>query len=631
MRSLTDLYALYSALGAEASAKHGRWKELAEVYDGSLLIPDVERDSVAASAAPNLINQGIDAYARRAASTQPQVDSPPMRANIASSRRQAEKRGRVIRGWWQGSGMSVADYQRYRYDFGYGAAPVIIRGHPDHPAIPRWSILNPHNVLTGPKELDYLPGVPYAFVTSRRSVKWVLDYFGVTFGKRRPDEMVEVVEYNDAEQVTIFCIGGTGPSMPQWNHGAGLTPWGYDGSSMLYGQELRHRVIERISGPSEKMDGAWLVELSSTPNFANICLVSYPGAISLSRVCGIGDAILSKHKLHAWLLDAYMRGVVKGIWPDTWAVFGEDSNGQIVTHANGRRDIVGEIRGGTIITEQIQPGYQAIGLIDRIEAYERNDGGVISEFGGTSGTNIRTRARGEAVAAEVVDPLVREAHERMQVAREHENALAVAHAKGYGGSRSFSLYVTTGNTKKAEQYVPNELFETSQTVVRYPVAGVDKSGAIIVAGQKLSLELISRRTARVMDPDIEDVDAEETLLRVQALEGVVLAQLAEAVATSPEDAAEALRLTRQGMAMEEVMSTLQRRAQERQATEGAVGEPTGPAAPGSPEAQPGLGVPGGPAAVPEAVPEGPASVRNLAMMMQNMRAPTRTVPAERSA
>ena len=82
----------------------------------------------------------------------------------------------------------------------------------------------------------------------------------------------------------------------------------------------------------------------------------------------------------------------------------------------------------------------------------------------------------------------------------------------------------------------------------------------------------------------------------EGLTDAVMASLqtqAQAGAIPPQDIAEIARFVRTNRGdLFAAIDHVQRLAQERQATAGEPGTPTGPALPGSPEAQPGLTMPG---------------------------------------
>lgn len=629
MRDLPTLYALYRERQAERSGDNTRLIDLALIYDGGMITRIAEIDETAESAVPNLVAQGIDAYARASASVQPDIEFPPIRPNVAASRRRAGDRAKVVAGWWQGSLMPVLDYQRFRYYYGYGQMPVVIRPHPDAPGIPRWEARTPLGVLPGPRALGYSPEIPDCFTSLTRSAKWVTDNYGVTFGREvKPDTPLEVVEYIDAEQITCFCLGPSGSYEPTFTQAATATstPGTYTGWSLSGVTRA-----ERITGPTGEQ-GGWLVLLSSTPNYAEVCTVSAPGVISLSKVSGFVAGILSKHKLHARLMALTVKAITRGILPDEWLVGDPNGNGMnVVREADGLRGVRGQIEGAQVVIPQYTPSYQTMPLLDRMESYQREEAGIISEFGGASGSNIRTRARGESVAAMVVDPRVREAHEIAQVAREHEVKVAVAVAKGYGGGRTYSMYVSRNRQTARVEYRPDDVFENDQAMVRYALAGSDLQGLIIASGQSIGTGQMSKETGRALNPLVEDKAGEVTRIRTEALEDVALSSLQQLASVSPLDIAFILRRVREGALIEDVIEEANKRAQDRQASSGAPGEPTGPVEPGAPEAQPGLGAPGGPGQAPAAVPRPPASMRNLASLFVASRQPARRSEAEKVA
>lgn len=626
MLGLDDLYGLFTRLRAAHSPDGSAMTDLALVYDGGLVTRIAELDAVSESAVPNLIAQGIDQYARFSAEARPDVEFAAVRPNIASSRKRAGERAEVVKGWWRNSGMALVDYQRFRFYYGYGFMPAVIRPDVGRGA-PRWQALNPIAVLPGPREVPYSPEVPYAFVVTSMSAQAVKERWGLDFGRDcRPEAMVEVVEYQDAEQVSWFCLGPSGKVSPSWPSGRpGGWSWGVD-TGWNYGSEIRDRRITRLG---DAAGGNWLAMLSTTPNLAGRCMVSCPGVISLSKVSGFITGILSKHHLQARLMALTVKGVAKGILPDEWLQL-EAGTGQagVIREADGLRGVRGIIE-GRIEVPQISPTYQTFPLLDRLEAYQRSESGVVASLGGESGANIRTRARGEALDSNVIDPRVREAHEIMQWSLEQvEVPAAVAWAKAHGGSRPRTIFVGTRGGV-AKEYVASDLFENDHAAVAYPLAGTNVNGATIVGGQLVGTGLAALDTIRRLHPWIENADDEAVKIRVEAAEQVLLANLQMLVESSPDDAAFVTRRLREGALPETVWEEAQRRAQERQATQDPAGEPLGPAVPGSPEAQPGLGEPGV-ADVPPVVEEPSPSVGNVARLFSASRIPSMTVPAERA-
>lgn len=617
MLDLSDLYTLYTDRRAAHAAAAQVMVALAGVYDGELRNRIEELDEVSESSVPNIVAQGVDAYAEFTAEAQPTPMCPAVRPNITSSRRRAEQRSQVIEGWWQGSKMHLLDYQRFRYYYGFGTMPVIVRSDPKIAGIPRFHALNPIGVLPGYRVDPYSPEVPDCFVVTQHPAKTIHDNYGIRFpAETRPDMMLEVVEYVDAEQITVFCTGAVGPATP-FHPMTGRTSV-YDGGLGLgtYGGYWSERGthIERL--PNQGTD-RWLVTLSSSPNFAGRCLVSCPGVISLSKVTGFVNGILGKHNLHARLTAMTIKAIAKGILPNEWVLLDPNTNGEgIVREADGVRNIRGIIDGGQIVVPQINPGYQTFPLLDRLESYQRDEAGISTELGGSSGSNIRTRARGEEVSGMSIDRRVREAHVIAEAAREHEARLGIDVAKGYGGSRPRSFTVSDRRQAKPVTYVATDLFENDDVIVRYPLAGTNLQGQIIMASQSIGTGMLSVDTARRMNPLAEADEA--TKINVEAAETVLRANIQMLVESSPADAAFLVKRLKSGDSLEDVWEAVQKRIQERQATVAPEGEPLGPAFPGSPEAQPGLGEPGV-ANAPASIPEPPQSIQNLAALVSNSR------------
>lgn len=607
MRDLESLFAIYTERRSALSSQHQKWRALASVYDGGLATPLPEYDEVSESAVPGLVTQGIDQYARRFAEVQPAVDSPAVRPNIASSRKKASERAMVFRGWWQHSYMPLVDYQRGRYQFGYGAMPVIIRSRADQPGIPQWEALSPMTVLPGPKPIDYAPEVPDAFLACTKSVAWLEQTFDLVFPQQvRRDMLVELVEYVDAEQCVVFCVGPASSSPPVFRNNGMYSRFQPFGSWAFEDWK-----------PRRTKKGGWLTPIAAYPNYAGMCTVSHPGAISLSKVAGLVDNILGMHSLQAHLMSLTTKAIAKGIFPDVWAVMDPHGQGQIVKQADGLRGIVGEIQGGSIEAVQIQPGYQTWNLIDRLEANQRTTASIVPQMGGENPHNVRTGRASDTVAGFAVDPILSEAHTIAEIAREHENKIAVAVARGYGGSRQRSFYVAKpGVTKQRVDYSADDLFaETDETVVRYALAGADMQALGIMSQSSIGSGIMSTHRARVLSPLVEDPEAEAIAILAETAQNMLLSTFGEMLAaSSPDDAALALRLIREGVPLEEVMRRVQQQAQQRQATAGEPGAPDGPSLPGSPEAQAGVAPEGVGAEVPPTIPEVPAGPANLAQL-----------------
>ena len=75
---------------------------------------------------------------------------------------------------------------------------------------------------------------------------------------------------------------------------------------------------------------------------------------------------------------------------------------------------------------QTNPGYKTDVALDRLERQERLEGAIPAEFGGESGTNIRTGRRGESILSATVDFRVQEAQEIFASSLVEEDKIAIA-------------------------------------------------------------------------------------------------------------------------------------------------------------------------------------------------------------
>jgi hypothetical protein len=223
-----------------------------------------------------------------------------------------------------------------------------------------------------------------------------------------------------------------------------------------------------------------------------------------------------------------------------------------------------------------------------LERQERLEGAIPAEFGGESGTNIRTGRRGESILAATIDFRVQEAQAIFESSLLEEDRVAIAIEKAYWGSQTKSFYLG-GRKAGITDYTPNKLWETDFHYVTYPAAGSDVNALIVGLGQRLGTGLMSKESAREADPLITDPEFEKDRIVAESLESALLASIQQQAADpngpyQPDDLAYIVQQVKSNkMELAEAIQAAQKRAQERQAT---------PVEPGAPEAMPGLATPG---------------------------------------
>ena len=193
--------------------------------------------------------------------------------------------------------------------------------------------------------------------------------------------------------------------------------------------------------------------------------------------------------------------------------------------------MVNIIAGGDIREIQSQPGYLTNPTIDRLERNQRVTAGIPAEFGGESGSNIRTGRRGDAVLSAVIDFPVAEAQETFAYSLQEEDEVAIQLAKSWAGNTKRTIYVGTGNAARPITYVPNETFETSEHVVSYPASGSDINSLIIGIGQRVGLGIMSKQTASTLDPYIDNPEVEHDSIISEGLEQALMSGLQQQAAS----------------------------------------------------------------------------------------------------
>lgn len=310
--------------------------------------------------------------------------------------------------------------------------------------------------------------------------------------------------------------------------------------------------------------------------------------------------------------------IEQGIFPRQWLIARPNETPEVVVMADGRKGQVGILKGGDLREEVLNPGYKTTEAIDRLAGEQRLAGNVPSEMQGVSGTNIRTGRRGDEVLSQGIDYGIQEAQRTFEVSLREENKRAIAITKAWFGKDKKSFTVSWRGANGPLEYVPDETFATDHHVVKYAMAGSDLNAQVVRTGQKLGAGLISKKTARRNDPEIDDPDFEDHQIVAEQAEVAFLQGLSQQMASGqfpPADAARFVQLvSQQKLQPIEAFMQVQDEAQKRQATNGQPGEETGPTEPTAPEAQPGVS-PGSEAGTPIQAP--PQATMNLMDILRN--------------
>lgn len=573
MRSVQEILALYASRSRANGGAKSKMRNLRDYYNGDVIVPLPELDSDERSAVANLLAQGLDQTAMRIASTSPDIICPAVDAKTKRARENAAIRRKALFGWWEHSRMDLQIAKRARHLIGYSTSVVQLR-YNKKAGCPEWFLRDP--LTAYPAKLlgvnDLKPrDVIFAY---DRPLGWIRDAYPEAARQFDSDSNlsneteIQMLEYVDAEEQVL--IGTRSPAS-----------------------------VGAINFLSSEPAKTVTVELERVPNPLGDTPVIYSQRISLDGAQGQFDGILGMYQLQARLMALEVIAVQKGVFPDTWLVGRQGETPQIVNPADGLTGEVGVIRGGDLKDMQMQPGYMTNPAIDRLERAQRLTAGIPQEFGGESTSNIRTGRRGEAVLSATVDFTVQEAQRIIARSLEEENKIAITMAKKFAGGRPQSFYVSNKNAKGPVDYTPNTNFDSTENIVSYSQAGSDVNNLVIGGGQRVGMGTMSKRSFMSIDPFVDDPEFEHDTVIAEQLEQAMLSSLQKQAAEGaipPADLARIMELVKNNeMELAEAVETVQKEAQERQAT---------PAPQGAPATQPGLAMPGMGAEAPVAPPEG---------------------------
>jgi hypothetical protein len=553
-------------------------RDVRRLANGDIVVPLNELDKNTKSSVANLLVQGLDQMSMRIASTMPTPYFPALREGNDRSMKLSRDRNRAMTAIWDANRMNQKMRRRARHLLAYSSSPVFIKPNFDK-RLPEWHLRNPLDTFAAPSADPDNPVPDNCIFTYNRTYRWLTQNYGyaidgiLNVGNPSWDDMFTILEYVCDNEI-VTCVLGTEKA--------------------------------RDTQTGQSYSGARVVELTRMVNRTGMPLVVMPSRVTLDKPRGQFDGLLGMYYTRARLQALTEIAIERGIFPDEYLVSRPGENPEILQVADGKTGQLGVVKGGDIQQLQTNPGYKTDVALDRIERQERLEGAIPAEFGGESGTNIRTGRRGESVLSATVDFRVQEAQDTFASCLVEEDKIAIAIEKTYYGNSPKSFYIP-GRKGGIVDYTPNKLWETDFHYVAYSASGSDVNSLIVGLGQRLGTGLMSKETARESDPLIVDPELEKDRIVAEGIEAALLQSIQSQAADpngpyQPDDLAYiAMQVQSNKMSLAEAIQAAQKRAQARQAAE---------APQGSPETMPGLAMPGMGAEQP-AAPSGPPNPQAL--------------------
>jgi hypothetical protein len=556
--------------------------EVANRYNADIAVPVLGNDPDTAKPvlSPALINEAIDVPAIRASATNPTILCPWLQDHN-TDRARATNRRKLLASTYYRSNWDRGRRRFFRHIAGYGMGSIVVI--PDDKArdgmpLARVSLRNPLTTYAdpqSPEELDLPADVGFVHQMSGSKLRRRYPRCRQEYGGEVPPtansgdaagEMWDVLEWVDDEYVLIGIMGRS------YSSAANREP---------------------IGQPQL---------LSWYPNRTGLVPAIVPTIITLDKIVSRLTHMIGKADLLAYLWQLDIAQAQKSIAPDRYVIAGEDEEPQIVSNGghwiDGRTGNINLLKGVKAIGEL--RGAPDPGNLQRMQMLERNArqetglvGPVGGETGGMSGS-LRTGRGIDSLMSAAVDPAVAELQEIGGNALTILNEAIFACYQEYWPNKKFTVFSGWAGDRGLCTFTPSEDIDTRANQVYYPLPGTDAYAQTVQLSQMVQAEMMSRASARRMHPWIDDADAEERTMneeRIEALVWQALAQRASQGGLPPIDAAELIKQIKNGETIEAAIEAADKAARERTATENAAGESTA-VAPGAPEAQPGLAMPG---------------------------------------
>ena len=572
--------------------------ETRDRYNGDVVVPllDVEGEPTMGSLAPQIVADGIDHNAMRAAGVIPAISCPAMSGKPRAKETAAVRR-RALYANWNHCAIELLLYRFYRHFIGYGTASLVVV--PDfeyeRAKIELRDPLTSYPELRAPE--DFRSPLNVGFVYGR-SNDWLARNYPNHMRELQAvgsDTLWDIVEWIDEDDIVLGVLGPRNVSQRSL-------------------QDTRY--YPSPSGNS--------VELRRWPNRCDMVPAAVPRRATLDRVMGQLAHVYPTVDFLDRMMALEAIAAERGTFPDM-VIMGRRTaapsveGGRWKDGREGEPNFVLDADGVQLLNPSVSQS--TLNTISMLERSARTSGGVLPQFGGETGGSLRTGRALDALGGFSVDPRIMEAQKFGARALQTINSCVMSMEKGYWPSRKYTVFSGWAGDTELVEYTPEKVFTSYDNSVDYALPGTDVSPTTVALGHMMGAELISKHTARTKHPYIDDPSSENKRIVEERIEDAVLVTFLQQASTGTLPLIDLVRINelyQDTGSMIEAVKTADEEARERQAQQ---------APPEAPQVQPGLAMPGmGAESAPQgAPPTGPQNLEALLGALQGPPQSTQTI------
>lgn len=566
--SWEEITSWYTQLRSEEGDFQRQMQSILDHYNGEIVVPllDVKGEPEVIAAVPALVADAVDGMAMRATTVRPQIIVPSVDRTSSAANARAQLRQRAYSAIWQDQGINdVLARAAYRFVAAYGTGNYTVL--PDfkrecavvearNPIGIYPDFRNPHDFCAPNRVIQVYS----------RSVAWIRARFPQTPLPRgaRPTDIWEVVEYVDPD---CIVIGVAGPRLRSTRYGGFANEWPAGG-----------------------------VEVIRWQNLAGVTPIAQPNRVTLDRVAGQVASMIAIVKTMSRMMALDIVAAEKAIFGDMVIIGKEGEEPKLLSGAwkDGRTGEPNLVTDAEVKVLQSGPGPMTDQMLNRLERAARSHGGDPAMAGGELSHAVRSGSTIDAMAGMAIDPKLQEAQELMArggftVLNE---AIAAVNLAYFPKKRQKLISGWTSDAELVE-FVPEEIWSESTTcMVRYPFPGVDAQRLSVGITQLVGAELMSRKSARIHHPWIEDADIEEQTITEERIRSIVLEAFTQQGITGALPLIDISRILELFMENGDLVKSIIQANKEAQDRQAATPPPPEPGMGMAPEQAPGLSMPG---------------------------------------